>query len=157
MEKISRTQKKKAAMALQKLGEQLVHLSDAQFSVLELPGELKDAVALARRIKQHEARRRQLQYIGRLMRQFDPGIIQGAIDNLTAGENQRRRKFKLVEKWRDELVSGDDQRFRWLVENYPSVDPQELRLLVKNARQDHHGKGLRKAGRRLFRYLSRLD
>jgi ribosome-associated protein len=157
MERISRTQKKKAATALQKIGEQLVHLSDAQFALLKLPGELLEAVAMARRMKQHEARRRQLQYIGRLMRDVDPGIIQGAIENLTSGENERKRKFKLVEKWRDELVGGDDERMIWLVENYPAIEPEQLRLLVKNAREAHCRNGLKKAGRKLFRYLSRLD
>ena len=141
---------------MQKLGEQLVYLSDAQFAVLELPVELMEAVAMARQISRHEARRRQLQYIGRLMREYDPGVIQSAIDSLTSGENEKKRRFKLVEKWRDELVLGDDARFDWLLKNFPNIDPIELRSLVKNACEDSSRKNPKKAGRMLFRYLSAL-
>ena len=157
MERISRTQKKKAAQALQKLGEQLVHLSDAQFAALELQDELLEAVAMARQIKSHEARRRQLQYIGRLMREYEPRIIQEAIDKLTSGENEEKRRFKLVERWRDELVRGDDGRFDWLLAKFPEIDPNELRSLVNNAREASSSKNPKKAGRKLFRYLNALE
>lgn len=157
MEKISRTQKKRAAQALQKLGEQLVHLSDAQFALLKLPEELMEAVSMARQIKQHEARRRQLQYIGRLMRHFDQSQVEAAIEKINAGESDQKRRFKLVERWRDELVGGNDERLTWLVEKYPAIDPVELNQMVKNARGDHPQTNPKKAGRALFRYLNALE
>ncbi len=157
MERTSRTKKKKAAQAKQKLGEQLVHLSDAQFAAVELPEELLEAVAMARHIKSHEARRRQLQYIGRLMREIDSGMIEEAIDKITtSGETEKKRQFKLVERWRDELVDGDHTRFAWLIETFPDIDPDELNLLVNNARGNPSLKSPKKAGRLLFRYLSAL-
>jgi ribosome-associated protein len=156
MDRTSRTKKKRAAQALQKLGEQLVHLSDAQFSAVELPEELLKAVAMARHIKSHEAHRRQLQYIGRLMRDIDSGMIEAAIDNITSGETEKKRRFKLVEQWRDELVGGDDTRFAWLIETFPEIDPDELNQLVNKARENHSPKAPKRAGRLLFRYLSTL-
>lgn len=157
MEKVSRTKKKQAAQALQKLGERLVRLSDAQFSLLELPEELMEAVAMARQIKQHEARRRQLQYIGKLMRNFDQIIVEEAIEKIKAGESDKKRRFKLVERWRDELVAGDKDRFVWLLENFPVIDPDELKQLIRNARGDQPQIKPKKAGRVLFRYLSALE
>ena len=156
MERTSRTKKKKAAQAKQKLGEQLVHLSNAQFAAVELPEELLEAVATARHIKSHEARRRQLQYIGRLMRDIDSGMIEEAIGNITSGKTEKKRRFKLVERWRDELVDGDHTRFAWLIETFPDIDPDELNLLVNNARGNPSLKSPKKAGRLLFRYLSAL-
>lgn len=157
MEIISRTKKKKAAQALQKLGEQLVHLSDAQFALLDLPEDLMEAVAMGRQIKQHEARRRQLQYIGKLMRSFDQVMVEEAIEKITAGESEKKRRFKLVERWRDELVGGDTERLAWLIEKYPGLNPDELKQLVSNARGDRLQIKSKKAGRVLFRYLSALD
>jgi ribosome-associated protein len=157
MDKMSRTKKKKAAQALQKLGEQLVHLSDAQFALLDLPKDLMEAVAMARQIKQHEARRRQLQYIGKLMRNFDPAVVEAAIEKIRAGESEIKRQFKLVERWRDELVGGDKERLTWLIEKYPAINPDELNQLVSNARGEQAQIKPKKAGRVLFRYLSALE
>ena len=144
MEKLSRTQKKKAAQALQKMGEQLVHLSDAQFDALSLPQELLEAVAMARKITSHEARRRQLQYIGRLMREMDPDEVEQALDKMTSGEEEKKRQFKLVERWRDELVAGDEDRMAWLMKQYPEIDRMELNRLVVNARGKQPGADIKK-------------
>lgn len=156
MEKLSRTQKKKAAQALQKMGEQLVLLSDAQFDALSLPAELLEAVALARKITSHEAKRRQLQYIGRLMREMDPAEIENALEKLTSGEAEKKRQFKLVERWRDELVEGNEDRKSWLTEKYPDIDARELDHLVTKAREKQAGSHAKKARRQLFRYLNKM-
>jgi ribosome-associated protein len=156
MEKISRSQKKRNAQALQKLGEQLIFLSDAQFEALKLPEDLMEAVAMARGIKQREAHRRQLQYIGRLMRSIDPAVIQAAMEKACAGEVESKRRFKLVERWRDELVAGDVERFGWLVDNFSSIDSDELSQLISNAQGKQPQVNPKKAGKSLFRYLVRL-
>ena len=156
MEKLSRTQKKKAAQALQKMGEQLVLLSDAQFDALSLPQELLEAVAMARKITSHEARRRQLQYIGRLMREMDPAEVEQALEKITSGEEEKKRQFKLVERWRDELVAGDENRMTWLMKQYPAIDSMELKRLVIHAKGKQPGADTKKARRMLFRYLNRI-
>ena len=157
MEKLSRTQKKKAAQALQKKGEQLVALSDADFALLEIPDELKQAVAEARRITSHEARRRQLQYVGRLMREFDSETIDRALEKIASREEARRRQFRMVERWRDELAGGDDARRQWLLATYPQIDAQRLDRLVLAARRPGVKGETKAARRKLFKFLSQLD
>jgi ribosome-associated protein len=86
----SRTQKKNEAKALQRLGEQLVALPFSQLETMELPDKLLTAIESARKIKSHGARRRQIQYIGALMRHIDPQPIETALDasgRETSGNN----------------------------------------------------------------------
>ena len=80
----SKTQRKKEVHALQDLGVELVELSDERLAAIELPESLRDAVEAARRITAREARRRQLQYIGKLMRRVDAGPIRAALAALRA-------------------------------------------------------------------------
>ncbi len=155
MQSTSRTKKKKIAQALQQLGERLVQLGDAQFDALSLPEALMEAVAMARLMTSHEAKRRQLQYIGRLMRAYDPAEIEGALERITAGEDEKKRQFKRVERWRDELVNGDEERLAWLAEHHPAIDLQKLGELVGKAKSAHSDADRKKAGRMLFRYLNR--
>jgi ribosome-associated protein len=154
MEPISRTKKKKIAQALQTLGERLVQLGDAQFNALSLPEALMEAVAMARRMKSHGAKRRQLQYIGRLMRAFDHADIERELERIAAGEDEKKRHFKRVERWRDELVSGNQERLAWLAGHYPSIELQALEELVAKAQAGHSDADKKKAGRLLFRYLN---
>lgn len=79
-EKISKSERKRQMLALQKIGETLVKLSDAQLAQIPLDDTLLDAVNFARSLKSHEAKRRQLQYIGKLMRHIDPAPIQAALE-----------------------------------------------------------------------------
>ena len=157
MEKVSRTQKKKAAENLQKVGERLAGLEDAQLEALDLPGELKQAVWELRRFKSHGARKRQLQYIGRLMRNYDTGIVQEALLQTDARQSEKRRQFKRLEHWRDELLAGDNRRVEWLVENYPGIDRDRLAFLVNCARGISTQMNAREAARKLFRFLSQLQ
>jgi ribosome-associated protein len=159
LERISRTQKKKNAERLQKLGERLIDLNDTALDAVGISEALREAVVQARGIKQHEARRRQLQYIGRLMREAgaDPSEIQSAIERAEGSDRAEKRKFKQVEIWRNELLAGNRFRYDWLLENYPRADPAELRRLISNAGP---GKKRAAAGKRaaraLFRYLRAL-
>lgn len=155
MEKISRTQKKRQAEALQKLGEQLIGLSEDQTATLNLPPELLEAVSMARRMTKHEARRRQLQYIGRLMREIDPETVNNALQKLGSQEELDRRKFKRVEQWRDELVAGSDERSQWLISQYPELDNRQLAHLVHNARNAQNTPKARTSNRQLFRFLAK--
>ncbi len=157
MEKPSRTQKKKTAQALQKKGERLVALSNADFESLQIPAELKSAVAMARQMTRHEARRRQLQYIGRLMRQIGSEAVDKALQHVAAREADKKRQFKLVEQWRDELVAGNDERLRWLLTRFPTIDATQLESLIESAQGIHPQHNPKNASRKLFRLLSQLD
>ena len=157
MEKISRTKKKRAAENLQKIGEQLVALDMAQLEALDLPIDLKEAASEAHNFKSHGARRRQLQYIGRLMRNYDTEVVQEALLKLEAEADDKRRRFKMVKNWRDELVGGDEDRLSWLVDNFPALDQQQLNHLVNCARGVTTQLNAKEAARRLFRLLSKLQ
>jgi ribosome-associated protein len=157
LEKLSRTKKKKAAEDLQKIGEDLVALDDVQLDVLDIPPDLKAAVLETRSFKSHGAYRRQLQYIGRLMRNYDTEIIQQALQKMSAKDDEKRRRFKIVERWRDELVNGDEGRLNWLLVNHPDIDQQQLNHLVNCARGVTTQMNAKEAARKLFRFLSRLE
>lgn len=156
-ENLSRTQKKKAALALQRLGERLVHLSPDQLAGLGLDEVLLEAVLTAKEIKKHEARRRQMQYIGSLMRQADGSTIEAALEDLVRQDDAEIRRFKQIEQWRDELAGGDDQRMQWVLAEFPQADAAHLRRLVRAARESSAQQDKRRAGRELFRYLRRLS
>ena len=157
MDKPSRTKKKKAAEGLQKLGEQLLGLDDAQLNALDLPAELKAAVVQTRTIKSHGARRRQLQYIGRLMRSCEPNDVQEALNTAASREDDKRRRFKMVERWRDELVKGSDDRLAWVLANFSGIDQQQLNHLIDCARGGSTRMNAREAARKLFRLLAEVS
>ena len=156
-EQISRTKKKKAALALQKLGERLVSLSTAQLAGLNLSSELHQAVCDAHTMKSHGARRRQMQYIGSLMREIDAAPIQEALESIGRQDDQAARTFKRVERWRDELVADDDARLEWLKEHFPESDGEQLTRLVQQARGMDTGNQSKKVRRQLYRYLQNLE
>jgi ribosome-associated protein len=159
MVQLSRTQKKKNAERLQKLGERLIALDDAVLDAICIPEELRQAVMQARGIKPHEARRRQLQYIGRLMREAGqtPSDIQSAIERAKGSDGDEKRKFKQVETWRNELLAGSRSRLQWLLKSHPQIDSAHLRQLIRDAVADRQRSGAGKqAARTLFRYLRAL-
>lgn len=156
-EYISRTQMKKDARAMQKLGEELVGLSPEQLAAIELPEELREAVNEAGKIKAHGARRRQLQRIGRLMREVDPDPIQNALDNIRQGDHQKKLAFKKIEKWRDELKQGNLDLIEEILNQCPGAERQRLTQLARNAQHEYEAKKGVKSSRTLFRYLKQVS
>ena len=153
----SRTQKKNEARALQKLGEQLVALSAEQLERFDIPDDLRHAVMVAGKTKSFGARRRQLQYIGALMREIDPEPIQNALENIRLGDHQKVLAFKKVENWRDELKKGNDALIEEILNNCAGADRQRLTQLARNARHEYKaGKGA-KSSKILFRYLKQIS
>lgn len=155
-EKKSKSQLKREMLALQKLGEELVRLSEDQISKLDIPSALMDALLFAKTIKKHEAWRRQMQYIGTLMREIDPEPIHRALENALHGHKADMRIFKQAEEWRDKLLAGNDALLEELFTRFPHVDFQRMRQLVFNARKEKDGNKPPKSSRALFRYLREL-
>jgi len=146
----SKSHRKREVEALQALGEILVELPDAQFKRIELPEELREAVAACRKITQNGALRRQKQYIGKLMRAVDPAPIQAQIDafnGVSAAENARLHQ---AEKWRERLIADNEALTRFL-DNYPGTDATHLRQIIRNARDEAARNKPPKAFRELFR------
>lgn len=153
----SRTQKKNEDRDLQKLGERLVTLSREQLEGMDMPDELLEAVMLARGIKSHGARRRQLQYIGKLMRNIDSESIRNTVDNIRLGDAHKAWAFKKIERWRDELKKGNDLIIEEILGTCPAGERQRLAQLARNAHKEYEaGKGV-KASRVLFRYLRQIS
>lgn len=96
--RLSRTQKKKAALSLQDLGERLVKLSDEQLKQIGLPGDVLTAVKAAKAIKKHNPLSRQMQHIGSLMRKYDPAPVREFFDALKQGNRRQTAKLKQDEK-----------------------------------------------------------
>ena len=151
-EKPSKTQRKRVMHELQELGERLIGLNSEQLAAIALPENLRDAVEQARRITKHEARRRQLQYIGRLMRNVDPEPIREKLkawDGISTEETARGHR---IERWREELI-GDDGALGALAHAHPGIDTQRLRALARSAREERSAGRPPRAYRELFRAL----
>ena len=131
----SKTQLKAEADEKQALGEALLTLRADLMARLDLPDKLLDALKEARRITNFEGRRRQMQFIGKLMRPLDTEPIRAAIDEQANGSADLTLALHLAEQWRDKLIASDDALSQWLTD-YPATDSQQLRALIRQARKD---------------------
>lgn len=148
----SKTKKKQEMHALQKLGAALVDLSAAHLDHMTLPEELAQAVREARRIRSHEAKRRQVQLIGRLMRSIDAEPIRAQLASVEGGSAQARAGHRRVEHWRVRLMQ-DDGALTEFAAMHPAADLQNLRALLRNARKEHKEGKPPRAYRGLFRAI----
>jgi ribosome-associated protein len=153
----SRTQKKKADRALKKLGESLVALPALQLERLELDDELRQAIDLAKRSTRHGAKRRQMQYVGGLMREIDPAPIEQFLADIKRGHDQAVSAFKQIERWRDELVDGNDSLIEEILNRFSAADRQRLTQLVRSARKQTQTGSGQKPSRKLFGYLKEIS
>ena len=124
----SRTQRKRAALDLQNMGKRLVELDAGDLATVPMPAELSEAIALWRRIRSHEAKRRQLQFIGKLMRRIDLEPIARALDRIDGASARDRYAFHQLESWRDRLIAEDAALTEYL-HAHPKADRQALRQL----------------------------
>ena len=138
--------------ALQALGEALVGLTPAQLSGLNLPETLADAIAAAKRTPTFEGRRRQMQYIGRLMRTVDPEPIAARLAALRHPRLQDNARQHEAEQWRERLLAADSALTEFAAA-HPGIDTQQLHTLVRNARREQARGAPPKASRALFRLL----
>ncbi len=134
----SKTELKRESTELQKLGEALLTLRADLMEGLPLSEKLTDAIAEAKRITNFEGKRRQMQYIGKLMRGLDEETLQAVRDALEAQQKGSARDAEALhqaEKWRDDLIAKEDALDQWLRE-HPDTDTQQLRALIRQARKD---------------------
>lgn len=134
----SRTDMKRESDELQKLGEDLLTLRTDLFTKLQLGEKLHDAVVEAKRITNFEGKRRQMQYIGKLMRKQEPEMldaIRAALKVQHSGSAQENLALHKAETWRNRLIAEDGAFGEWISE-FPATDSQQLRALVRQARKD---------------------
>ncbi|HZP92610.1 MAG TPA: ribosome biogenesis factor YjgA [Burkholderiales bacterium] len=152
---ISKTQRKREMHELQELGEALVRLPAERLAGLDLPESLREAVLEARRIVKWGARRRQLQYIGRLMRDADAPRIRAQIEGWRSDAARQAARLHQTERWRDRLLE-DEAALGELLERFPAADLQRLRTLIRNALQEAASGKPPKSARALFQALREL-
>ena len=160
----SKTDAKRESEQVQKLGEQLIALREDLFARLQLPEKLVEALDEMKRITNFEGRRRQSQYVGKLMRNLDEPQLQAirdALDEQQKGSAQGTLALHEAETWRDDLIAKDDALERWIAQ-HPGTDTQQLRALVRQARKeapvdaDSVSKGLAPRHGRAYREIFQL-
>ncbi len=153
----SRTRVKNEDRELQKLGEKLLTLSNDQLNGIDIPQELIDAVVDARRFGAREARHRQIQYIGTLMRAIDPAPVIRAFELIEAGVSVKRKKVSLAATWQNSLIDGNDSVVEEITAQCPQADRQKLRQLTRNARKAANSPEAEKFAKNLLRYLNEIS
>ena len=153
IEYISKSQMKREMLALQELGEKLVALNAEQLSQFDLPEELSSAITQAQTIKKHGARKRQLQFIGRLMRSVDAESIQAQFDTVTRQSAQSISQLHKIENWRDKLLANGDEALTNFINEYPDADRQQLRTLIRSAIQERQKNKPPKFYRKIFQFI----
>jgi ribosome-associated protein len=155
MTRPSKTQRKKTSHDLQDLGEALVAMPDDRLVDLPMDESLLDAIRVHRRTKTHEARRRQMQYIGKLMRRNDPEPLREAVAAMQLGHAKDALALHEAERWRAELIASDDALTTWTPQ-FPQSDLQQLRSLIRAARKDASVSPEQRSGRafrELFQFI----
>ena len=152
---ISKSARKRQMRALQDVGATLTRLPADQLSRLELPDDLRRAVVECRAMTKHEAVRRQLQYIGRLMRNTDAGPIAAQLEALHAPSRRQAAHFHRVERWRDELLADAGALARF-VSDYPEADSRRLSELAAAAGEERSAERPPKRYRELFQAINAI-
>ena len=152
---VSKSEIKRDAEDLKQLGEKLVNLTKANLTKVPLDDSLKDAIELAQRL-QKEARRRQLQYIGKLLRSIDAKPIREALEKIENKHNQQQAMLHKLEILRDELVAKGDVALTDLLNEHPSADRQQLRNLIRAAQKEKEQNKPSKAYREIYQILKTL-
>ena len=152
-ELVSKSQKKREAEALKKMGVDFVELSLTKLDTLPLPDNLRKAIIDAKSIKSHGAKRRQAQLIGKLMRSADFEAIETAYNTILEEDSSVTAEFHEVELWRDKFIHEDKEALTQFIDIYQPEDVQQLRQLIKKAVDDRVKEKNSGAAKSLFRYL----
>ncbi len=152
----SKSQLKREVNALQDLGAAIVKLGAKDLSKIPLPDNIANAIHEARRLNSHSALRRQMQYIGKLMRDVDPKPIQQALDAIRLCGQKSSAHFHAIEQWRDRLINEGQPALNEFIGQNPQADRQQLRQLMLNATKEAAQEKPPKSSRSLFRLLKEI-
>jgi ribosome-associated protein len=152
----SKSERKRAALEAQALGEALIELSDAELAQLKLPETLSEALTQARRMTSRGALARQRQYIGKLMRELDLAPIRAKLAEKSEQRARESQRLKRIEAWRERLVKEGAAALAELERWRPGLDRDRFLGLIAAARRERSQAGVGNAGRELFRALDAL-
>lgn len=149
----SKSARKREMQAMRELGEQLLALADSHSLRLPLSETLRDALALHKRLKQGEAKKRQLRYIGKILLNEPLDEIHAVLEQIENESKLFRQHFHQLEQLRDDLLFQGDEPLSTLLDKHPQLDRQQLRQLIRQAHKEKAANKPPSASRKLFRYL----
>jgi ribosome-associated protein len=149
---VSKTKRKQEMTELQSLGVKLVALPESQIADMPMEDRLREAVLEAKRITSHEAKRRQMQYVGRLMREIDPAPLRERLEAMTGHSARAAAQHRRLEAWRERLLA-DDEALTAFAAEHPGADLQALRTLIRNTRKEQKEAKPPRSYRELFRLI----
>ena len=153
----SKSQLKRDAHALQKLGTDLLDISESEWASLGLAEDLVSALREAKRLHSRGALKRQMQYIGKLMRGLDPEPIQQHFRQLRLKTRRQAQRHHELEGWRDRLIEEGDPAVGAFLELHAQADRQHLRQLIRQAKKERAENKPPRSSRALFRYIKDLN
>jgi ribosome-associated protein len=149
---VSKTKRKQEMTELQSLGVKLVALPESQIADMPMEDRLREAVLEAKRITSHEAKRRQMQYVGKLMRKIDPEPLRERLEAMTGHSARAAAQHRRLEGWRERLLA-DDEALTAFAAEHPGADLQALRTLIRNTRKEQKEAKPPRSYRELFRLI----
>jgi ribosome-associated protein len=155
----SKSQLKREMHALQELGEALIALPKDALKRMPMPEKLDDAVREARRITDHEGKRRQVQYVGRVMRSLhedETAALRTALDSYNGINKAETARLHWIERAREKLLA-DDAALTEFIRQHPAADPQEGRTLIRNARKEAQQSKPPRYFRELFQWIKNAN
>lgn len=153
IEYVSKSQLKREMHELQALAIKLTTLKEEQLAQIPMSEDLEKAVRETKNIKKREALRRHHQYLGKVMRKDDHVAVEEALNQLEEEQNRLTRLLHVMEKWRDDLIDGDDSVLQNFIDQFPNVDRQSLRHTVKSAKHERKTKKPPTNARKLFKLI----
>ncbi|VAW44634.1 UPF0307 protein YjgA [hydrothermal vent metagenome] len=154
----SRTQIKQAAQAVTDLGQQIANMADTEIKKMQLPQKFTDAIFLLKSMDKGPALKRQKLFIGKMLRQDEPLIIE-IKEKLAIQETkikQQNAHFHKLEQWRDRMIAEGDSVLNEFINHYPQADRQQLRQWIRNAKKEAAQDKPPKSSREMFKYLRKL-
>lgn len=158
-ERPSKSQLKREMTGLQKLGQELIDQARDRVKRVPMPEDVRDAILECQKIKDHEGRRRQLQFVGKKMRTLDEAevaLIQKTIDSWKGASKSETAVMHAMERRRDKLLANDTAVTELMAE-HPEIDAQQLRTMIRNARKEQAESKPPKAYREIFQLLKELS
>jgi ribosome-associated protein len=135
------------------MGKELVEMPEGKLQKFNLPDSLKEAIYEARKLKSREAKRRHLQYIGKLMRISNIDEIQNTLDKMDHQSLTYRQHFKQLEVWRERIITKGNKGIEAFLKDYPLAERQQLRNLQRQANREIELKKAPVASRKIFEYI----
>lgn len=152
----SKSELKRQMLARQKMGEKLAKLGKQQLNNIPLDATLMEAITDYQRFRHNEARRRQMQFIGKLMRDSDVDAIEHAYQLTQSGSEAAKKIEHKLEWWRDQLISKGDNAINEAILEFPQLDRQLVRQLIRESTKEQKENKPPAASRKLFRYLKEI-